>query len=397
MSQRTTFNWQDPFLFNDMLSEEERLIRDNAQEFARDHLALRVTDDFRHEQSGADILLAMGAAGLLGPTIQGFNCAGVGPVAYGLIAREIERIDSGYRSAFSVQSSLVMFPIEQFGSDEQKQQFLPLLASGEKVGCFGLTEPNHGSDPSSMETQAKQTKGGFVLNGSKTWITNAPIADVFIVWAKTDSGKIQGFILEKDMPGLSAPHIDGKMSMRASTTGEIVMQDVLVPKQNQLPKATGLGAALQCLNSARFGIAWGVIGAAEDCFARSRQYVMERHQFGQPLAANQLIQHKLTEMQTQIALALQAALRVGRLKEENKAAFECTSIIKRNASLMALDIARQARDMLGGNGIVDEYHVIRHMLNLESVKTYEGTADIHALILGQAITGIPAFKPTGAA
>ena len=397
MSQRTTFNWQDPFLFNDMLSEEERLIRDNAQEFARDHLALRVTDDFRHEQSGADILLAMGAAGLLGPTIQGFNCAGVGPVAYGLIAREIERIDSGYRSAFSVQSSLVMFPIEQFGSDEQKQQFLPLLASGEKVGCFGLTEPNHGSDPSSMETQAKQTKGGFVLNGSKTWITNAPIADVFIVWAKTDSGKIQGFILEKDMPGLSAPHIDGKMSMRASTTGEIVMQDVLVPKQNQLPKATGLGAALQCLNSARFGIAWGVIGAAEDCFARSRQYVMERHQFGQPLAANQLIQYKLAEMQTQIALALQAALRVGRLKEENKAAFECTSIIKRNASLMALDIARQARDMLGGNGIVDEYHVIRHMLNLESVKTYEGTADIHALILGQAITGIPAFKPTGAA
>ena len=395
MNQRVTYHWQDPLLLDDLLTEEERLIRDNSRDFSAEHLAPRVTADFRDQLPDREILRQLGQAGLLGPTINGFNCAGVSEVAYGLIAREIERIDSGYRSAFSVQSSLVMFPIEQYGSDEQKKRYLPKLASGEWVGCFGLTEPNHGSDPSNMETTATSTNGGYTLHGSKTWITNSPIADVFIVWAKQDNDHVQGFILNKDMTGLSAPHIEGKFSMRASTTGEIVMNDVFVPEENKLPLATGLGAALSCLNSARFGIAWGVLGAAEDCFFRAREYVLERKQFGQPLAANQLIQKKLADMQTKIALATQGALRVGRMKENNQAAFECVSMIKRHSTLVALDIAREARDMLGGNGINDEYHVIRHMLNLESVKTYEGTADIHALILGHAVTGIPAFIPRG--
>lgn len=386
-----SFQWQDPLQLESQLSSDERLIMNNAKAFCQTALAPRVTDDFRHEKFDRSILKKMGEAGLLGPTIEGYGCAGVSDNAYGLIAREIERIDSGYRSAFSVQSSLVMFPIFHFGSEQQKKQFLPKLGSGELIGCFGLTEPNHGSDPAGMETTATTTDKGFILNGNKTWITNSPIADIFIIWAKTDEQTVHGFILEKTMPGLSAPHIDGKMSMRASQTGEIVMQDVLVPPENKLPKAQGLGAALKCLNSARFGISWSVLGAAEDCFLRARQYVLDREQFNRPLAANQLIQKKLANMQTQLALALQAVLQVGRLKEADKAAPECISLVKRNSTLVALDIAREARDMLGGNGIVDEYHIIRHMLNLESVKTYEGTADIHALILGKAITGLAAF------
>ncbi|MEO8963940.1 MAG: acyl-CoA dehydrogenase family protein, partial [Gammaproteobacteria bacterium] len=340
----------------------------------------------------ADIIREMGQQGFLGATIQGYGCAGINYVSYGLLTREIERVDSGYRSAMSVQSSLVMHAIFAYGSEAQKQKFLPRLAQGEWIGCYGLTEPNHGSDPGSMETRAKKTKQGFVLKGTKMWITNSPIADVFIVWAKNDAGRIRGFILEKDMPGLSTPIMHGKMSMRASITGEIVMDDVLVPAENELPNADGLAGPLGCLDNARYGIAWGALGAAESCWHTARQYVLDRVQFDKPLAANQLIQAKLVNMQTQISLALQACLRVGRLKDEGRAATPMISMIKRNSTLIALDVAREARDMLGANGIMEEFNVIRHMLNLETVKTYEGTVDIHTLILGHAQTGIQAFK-----
>lgn len=395
MNQKNYFNWQDPLLLNNILTEEERLIRDNTASFANEILAPRIQQDFREQTADSSILTAMGDAGLLGPFIDGYGCANVNSVSYGLIARELERIDSGYRSMFSVQSSLVMFPINEFGSDEQKQQFLPGLCQGTLIGCFGLTEANHGSDPASMQTRAKKVAGGYVLNGSKLWITNASIADVFIVWAKVDGDNIQGFILEKDMPGLSAPDIEGKFSMRASHTGEIVMDEVHVPETHLLAKANSLSAALKCLNNARLGIAWGALGAAEECLRIAQQYVMERKQFGKPLAANQLIQYKLAHMQTHIALALHATHRVSIMKDNNQVTPQAVSMVKRQSTITALDVAREARDMLGGNGISDEYHVIRHMLNLESVKTYEGTADIHALILGAAITGIQAFTPLG--
>ena len=387
------FQWDDPFLFSDQLTEEERMIRDAAHAFAQDKLFPRIQEAFHTENFERDILSEMGQAGFLGATIQGYGCAGINYVSYGLLTREIERVDSGYRSAMSVQSSLGMHAIAAFGDEAQKQKFLPKLARGETVICFGLTEANHGSDPSGMETRAKSAEGGFVLNGSKMWITNSPIADVFIVWAKGDDGRVKGFILEKEMKGLSAPVMHGKLSLRASVTGEIVMDNVFVPTANQLPLADGLSAPLSCLDNARFGIAWGALGAAEFCWHAARQYVLERKQFGAPLAANQLIQFKLADMQTQIALALQACLRVGRLKDEGRAASPMISLIKRHASLIALDVARQSRDMHGANGIMEDFHVMRHLMNLETVKTYEGTADIHALILGHAQTGIPAFKP----
>ncbi len=385
------FQWDDPFLFADQLAEEERMVRDSARSYCQAKLAPRVLEATRQEKFDREILREMGALGFLGSTIAGYGCAGVNHVCYGLIAREVERVDSGYRSAMSVQSSLVMHPIHAYGTEAQRQKYLPKLATGEWVGCFGLTEPNHGSDPGSMETRARTAHGGFILSGSKMWITNSPIADVFVVWAKVEEGVIRGFILERGMRGLSAPKIEGKMSLRASITGEVVMDDVFVPEENLLPNAKGLAGPFGCLNKARYGIAWGALGAAEDCWHRARQYVLDRRQFGRPLAANQLIQLKLANMMTEITIGLQACLRVGRLIDDGRAAPEMVSLVKRNSSGKALEIARLARDMHGGNGIADEYHVIRHMMNLETVNTYEGTHDIHALILGRAQTGIQAF------
>ena len=389
---KAKFVWEDPLLMEEQLTEEERMVRDTAHDYAQEKLLPRVTEAFRHEKTDPSVFPEMGALGLLGATIPPeYGGAGLGYVCYGLIAREIERVDSGYRSMMSVQSSLVMFPIFTYGSEAQRQQYLPKLVTGEWIGCFGLTEPNHGSDPGSMITRAKSVPGGYKLTGSKMWISNSPIADVFIVWAKTDDGIIRGFILQKGMPGLSAPKIEGKFSLRTSITGEIVMDEVFVPEANRLPHVEGLKGPFGCLNSARYGIAWGALGAAEFCWHAARQYTLDRTQFGRPLAANQLIQKKLADMQTEITLGLQGCLRLGRLKDEGKAAPEITSIVKRNSCGKALDIARMARDMHGGNGIVDEFHVIRHLMNLETVNTYEGTHDIHALILGRAQTGIAAF------
>ena len=394
MSQHTAeFCWDDPLLLGEQLNEDERMLRDAARDYCQGRLMPRVQQAFRQEQSDPEIFREMGKMGFLGATIPTeYGGGGLSYVAYGLIAREIERVDSGYRSMMSVQSSLVMVPIFEFGSEEQKRKYLPKLASGEWIGCFGLTEPNHGSDPGSMETRARSVPGGFSLSGAKTWISNAPIADVFVVWAKNDEGKIRGFLLEKGMKGLSAPAIHGKVGLRTSITGEVVMDEVFVPAESQLPKAGGLHGPFTCLNSARFGIAWGALGAAEFCWHAARQYTLERKQFGRPLAANQLIQKKLADMQTEITLGLQGCLRLGRLKDEGKAAPEITSMMKRNSCGKALDIARMARDMHGGNGISDEYGVIRHVVNLEVVNTYEGTHDIHALILGRAQTGIQAFS-----
>ena len=392
LKPKAKFQWEDPFLVSAQLTDDERMIRDAARSFCQDKLKPRILEAFRHEKVDTAIFREMGELGLLGPTIStAYGGAGVGEVAYGLIACELERVDRGYRSMFSVQSSLVMLPIEAFGTEDQKQKFLPKLASGEWIGCFGLTEPNHGSDPAGMDSRARAEGKGYRLTGSKIWISNSPIADVFVVWAKDDAGDIRGFILEKGMKGLSAPAIHGKIGLRASITGEIVMQDVFVPEENTLPHVQGLKGPFTCLNSARFGIAWGVLGAAESCWHTARQYVLDRHQFGRPLAANQLIQKKLADMQTEIALGYQAVLRLGRMKEEGIASVEATSIVKRNNCGKALDIARLARDMLGGNGISDEYGVMRHMVNLEVVNTYEGTHDIHALILGRAQTGLQAF------
>jgi glutaryl-CoA dehydrogenase len=386
------FQWDDPFLVEDQLTEEERMVRDAARTYAQEKLQPRVQKAFHDESFDKNIFREMGSQGFLGATIKNYGCAGINYVSYGLITREIERVDSGYRSAMSVQSSLAMHAIHQYGSEEQKQKFLPKLASGEWIGCFALTEPNHGSDPNSMESRAKTHNDGFLLSGNKMWITNSPMADVFIVWAKNEKGRIRGYILEKNMKGLSTPVMHGKMSMRVSVTGEVVMENVFVPKENELPKADGLSGPLGCLDNARYGIAWGALGAAEYCWHAARQYVLDRTQFGKPLAANQLIQMKLAKMQTQISLALQGCIRAGRLKDEGKISTPLISLIKRNSSLIALEVAREARDMLGGNGIMEDFHVIRHMLNLETVKTYEGTADIHALILGHAQTGIQAFK-----
>ena len=396
---KTRFSWEDPLLLMDQLGDDERAIADAARTFCQEKLQPRVLMAARHEKFDREIMYEAGAMGFLGSTIEGYGCAGLSYVAYGLIAREVERVDSGYRSAISVQSSLVMHPIDAYGSEAQKEKYLPRLASGEWVGCFGLTEPNHGSDPGSMITRATPVDGGYTVKGAKMWITNSPIADVFVVWAKLadPDGKvggqeaIRGFILEKGMKGLSAPKIEGKMSLRASITGEIVMDDVFVPEENLLPNVSGLKGPFGCLNKARYGIAWGALGAAEDCWLRARNYTMDRVQFGRPLAQNQLIQKKLADMQTEIALGLQACLRVGRLMDEDRAAPEMVSLIKRNSCGKALDIARMARDMHGGNGIHDEYHVIRHMINLETVNTYEGTHDVHALILGRAQTGLQAF------
>ena len=386
------FDWSDPLLLDAQLDAEERMVRDTARAYARERLAPRVLEAFRHERTDRDIFTEMGALGLLGATIpETYGGAGLNYVAYGLIAREIERVDSGYRSMMSVQSSLVMVPIHAFGSEAQKRKYLPRLATGEWVGCFGLTEPDFGSDPGGMAARAKKVDGGYLLSGTKTWITNSPIADVFVVWAKTDDGRIRGFILEKGWQGLSAPAIHGKFGLRASVTGQIVMEDVFVPVDNMFPDVTGLKGPFTCLNSARYGIAWGALGAAEFCYHAARQYVLDRQQFGRPLAANQLVQKKLADMLTEITLGLQGCLRLGRMKDEGTAAVEITSMMKRNAAGKALEIARTARDMLGGNGISDEYGVIRHLLNLEVVNTYEGTHDVHALILGRAITDIPAF------
>lgn len=389
---KTEFNWQDPFLLETLLTDDERMIRDTAHDYAQDKLMTRVLEANRHEIFHREIMTEMGALGLLGSTIDGYGCAGASHVAYGLVAREVERVDSGYRSALSVQSSLVMHPIYTFGTDAQKEKFLPKLATGEWVGCFGLTEPDAGSDPNSMTSRAKKTDGGFILNGAKTWITNSPIADVFVVWAKDEAGEINGFILEKGMKGLSAPKIEGKFSLRASITGEIVMEDVFVPTENHFPTVRGLKGPFSCLNKARYGIAWGTMGAAEFCWHAARQYTLDRMMFGKPLAATQLIQKKLADMQTEITLGLFGALRIGRLMDEGNLAVESISIMKRNNCGKALDIARMARDMHGGNGIADEYHVIRHVMNLEAVNTYEGTHDIHALILGRAQTGLQAFS-----
>jgi glutaryl-CoA dehydrogenase len=386
------FVWEDPLLLDDQLAEEERMVRDSAHAYAQEKLLPRVVEAFRHETPDPGVFREMGQLGLLGATIPPeYGGAGLNYVCYGLIAREIERVDSGYRSMMSVQSSLVMFPIFNYGSEAQRQKYLPRLATGELIGCFGLTEPNHGSDPGSMITRARSAPGGYKLSGSKMWISNSPIADVFVVWAKTDDGVIRGFILEKGMQGLSAPKIEGKFSLRTSITGEIVMDEVFVSEDARLPNVEGLKGPFGCLNAARYGIAWGALGAAEACWHAARQYTLDRKQFGRPLAANQLIQKKLADMQTEIALGLQGCLRLGRLKDEGKAAPEITSIMKRNSCGKALEIARMARDMHGGNGIVDEFHVIRHLLNLETVNTYEGTHDIHALILGRAQTGIAAF------
>ena len=396
---KPNFQWNDAMLLNEQLGDDERAIVEAAHTFCQERLQTRVLMAARHEKFDREIMTEAGAMGFLGSTIEGYGCAGLSYVAYGLIAREVERVDSGYRSAISVQSSLVMHPINEYGNEAQRQKYLPKLATGEWVGCFGLTEPNHGSDPASMLTRAKPVDGGFILNGAKMWITNAPIADVFVVWAKLENADgsvggqeaIHGFVLEKGMKGLTAPKIEGKMSLRASITGEIVMDEVFVPAENLLPNVNGLKGPFGCLNKARYGIAWGALGAAEDCWFRARQYTMDRVQFGRPLAQNQLIQKKLADMQTEITLGLQGCLRVGRLMDEGKAVPEMISMIKRNSCGKALDVARMARDMHGGNGIHDEYHVIRHMINLETVNTYEGTHDVHALILGRAQTGLQAF------
>ena len=389
---KATFKWDDPFLLNDQLTDEERMIRDTARKYCQDKLMPRILEGNRKEIFHREIMDEMGGMGFLGSTIpEEYGGAGLNHVAYGLIAREVERVDSGYRSAMSVQSSLVMYPIYTYGTEEQRKKYLSKLASGELIGCFGLTEPNHGSDPASMETRAKKVDGGFVLQGNKMWITNSPIADVFVVWAKLD-GEIRGFILEKGMKGLSAPKTEGKFSLRASSTGEIVMNEVFVPDENIFPNIKGLAGPFGCLNKARYGIAWGALGAAEFCWHAARQYTLERPQFGRPLAANQIIQLKLANMMTEITLGLQGALRVGRLIDEDKSTPEMISLVKRNSCGKALEIARMARDMHGGNGVSDEFHVIRHVMNLEAVNTYEGTHDIHALILGRAQTGIQAFS-----
>ncbi len=391
-TSRAEFQWEDPLLLEDQLSEDERLIRDTARQYCQDKLMPRILEANRHEKFDRSIMNEMGELGLLGATIEGYGCSGVNYVCYGLVAREVERVDSGYRSAMSVQSSLVMHPIQAYGTEAQRQKYLPRLAKGEIVGCFGLTEPDAGSDPGGMRTRARKADGGYVLKGSKMWITNSPVADVFIVWAKDDAGDIRGFILEKGMKGLSAPKIEGKFSLRASITGEIVMEDVFVSEDQLLPNVKGLKGPFGCLNNARYGISWGALGAAEFCWHQARNYTLNRKQFGRPLAANQLIQKKLADMQTEITLGLQACLRLGRLKDEGRAAPEMISMLKRNSCGKALDIARAARDMHGGNGISDEFHVIRHVMNLEAVNTYEGTHDVHALILGRAQTGIQAFS-----
>ncbi|ACI97592.1 acyl-CoA dehydrogenase [Rhodospirillum centenum] len=385
------FRWEDPLRLDDQLSEEERMVRDSARAYCQDRLMGRVLEAFRHEHFHREIMAEMGELGLLGVTIDGYGCAGLNHVCYGLVAREVERVDSGYRSAMSVQSSLVMHPIHAYGSEEQRQRWLPGLASGTLVGCFGLTEPDAGSDPGSMKTRARKVAGGWTLSGSKTWITNSPIADIFVVWAKDEAGDIRGWVLEKGMAGLSAPKIEGKFSLRASVTGMIMMDEVFVPEENLLPGAKGLSGPFGCLNKARYGIAWGAMGAAEFCWHAARQYTLDRQMFGRPLAATQLIQKKLADMQTEIALGLQGALALGRMLDAGTWAPEAISLMKRNNCGKALDIARVARDMHGGNGIADEYHVIRHVLNLEAVNTYEGTHDVHALILGRAQTGLQAF------
>ncbi len=386
------FDWEDPLLLESQLTEDERMVRDAARAYSQDKLQPRVLDGFRNENFDREIMNEFGELGLLGSTLpEKYGCAGSSYVVYGLVAREVERVDSGYRSAMSVQSSLVMHPIYAYGTEEQRMKYLPKLATGEWVGCFGLTEPDHGSDPGSMKTRAKSVDGGFRVTGNKMWITNSPIADVFVVWGKTDDGVIRGFVLEKGMEGLSAPKIEGKMSLRASITGEIVMDDVFVPEENLLPNVTGLAGPFGCLNRARFGIAWGALGAAEFCWHAARQYTLDRKQFGRPLAATQLVQKKLADMQTEITLGLQSCLQAGRLFDRGDLAPEAISLIKRNSTGKSLDIARMARDMHGGNGISDEFHVIRHVMNLETVNTYEGTHDVHALILGRAQTGIQAF------
>jgi glutaryl-CoA dehydrogenase len=387
----TPFKWDDALRLDSQLSEDERAIRDAAQEYCQEKLLPRVLEANRHEKFHREIMNEMGEMGFLGATLEGYGCAGVNYVSYGLIAREVERVDSGYRSAFSVQSSLVMFPIHAFGTEAQREKFLPKLRSGEFVGCFGLTEPDAGSDPASMRTRAKKVDGGYRLSGSKTWITNSPLADVLVVWAKDDAGDIRGYLLERDMKGLDTPKIEGKFSLRASTTGMIMMDDVFVPEENAFPEVKGLRGPFSCLNNARYGIAWGALGAAEFCWQAARDYTMQRMMFGRPLAATQLMQKKLADMQTEITLGLQAVLRLGRLMDEHDAAPEMISLCKRNSCGKALDIARVARDMHGGNGVSDEYHVIRHMMNLEAVNTYEGTHDVHALILGRAQTGLSAF------
>jgi glutaryl-CoA dehydrogenase len=390
---KAQFAWDDPLLLEQQLTEDERMVRDAARVYCQEKLAPRILEAFRNEKTDERIFREMGALGMLGPTVPAeYGGPGLNYVSYGLIAREVERVDSGYRSMMSVQSSLVMLPIYEFGNLETKKKYLPRLATGEWIGCFGLTEPNHGSDPGSMATRAKKVSGGYSLTGTKMWISNSPIADVFVVWAKDDSQEIRGYVLEKGMKGLSAPAIHGKVGLRASITGEIVMDNVLCPEENAFPEVKGLKGPFTCLNSARYGIAWGALGAAEDCWFRARSYVLDRTQFGRPLAANQLVQKKLADMQTEIALGLQGCLRLGRMKDEGTASPEITSIMKRNSCGKALDIARAARDMLGGNGISDEFGVIRHLVNLEVVNTYEGTHDIHALILGRAQTGIQAFN-----
>jgi glutaryl-CoA dehydrogenase len=390
---KAKFSWEDPLLLDQQLTEDERMVRDAARAYCQDKLLPRVTEAFRHEKTDPEIFREMGALGLLGPTIpEAYGGPGLNYVSYGVIAREVERVDSGYRSMMSVQSSLVMVPIFEFGNEATKKKYLPKLASGEWIGCFGLTEPNHGSDPASMVTRAKKVAGGYSLSGAKMWISNSPIADVFVVWAKDDEGAIRGFVLEKSFKNLTAPPIHGKVGLRTSITGEIVMDGVFCPEENAFPEVRGLKGPFTCLNSARYGIAWGALGAAEDCWHRARQYVLDRKQFGRPLAANQLIQKKLADMQTEITLGLQGCLRLGRMKDEGTASVEITSILKRNSCGKSLDIARLARDMMGGNGISDEFGVARHLVNLEVVNTYEGTHDIHALILGRAMTGIQAFN-----
>lgn len=390
-SDKAQFNWEDPFLLNEQLSEEENMVRQTARQYAQEKLLPRVRKAYQNEETDPAIFREMGALGLLGPFIDGYGCAGMNYVCYGLAAREVEAVDSGYRSMFSVQSSLVMLPIHEFGTEEQKQRYLPGLASGELIGCFGLTEPDHGSDPGGMITRARSTDGGYLLSGAKNWISNSPIADVFVVWAKDDEGVIRGFILDKGMKGLSAPKIEGKLALRASVTGEIVMDEVFVPEANKFPEIAGLKGPFTCLNSARLGIAWGALGAGEACWKTALQYTLDRKQFGRPLAANQLIQKKLAIMQTDIALGLQGCLRASRMKDAGSLTPPLVSLLKRNSCLKALDAAREARDMLGGNGISDEYPVMRHAQNLEVVNTYEGTQDIHALILGREQTGIQAF------
>ena len=388
---KSNFVWDDPLLLDDVLTEDERMIRDSARDFCQEKLLPRVQEAFRKEHFHREIMNEFGEMGFLGATLDSHGCAGVGYVSYGLVAREVERVDSGYRSAFSVQSSLVMYPIHAFGSEAQKDKYLPKLRTGEWVGCFGLTEPDAGSDPNSMRTRAKKVDGGYLLSGSKTWITNSPIADVAVVWAKDDEGILRGFVLERGMKGLDFPKIEGKFSLRASVTGMIMMDEVFVPEENRLPGVKSLAGPFSCLNRARYGIAWGALGAAEDCWHRARDYTLNRKMFGKPLAQTQLIQKKLADMQTEITLGLHAVLRVGRLFDEHKVAPEMISLVKRNNCGKSLDIARVARDMHGGNGIVDEYHVIRHVMNLETVNTYEGTHDVHALILGRAQTGLNAF------